>query len=166
MTPPDLLSFTGDWTTYSESVYQRYHNDLVANTAKIWGRGVQLRWNPTAQGKPFNFWHVISEGDQEDERTPDLERCARISWIAWTIACCDKGEDCIRWWLSERSTSRGKKTNLVLWAHEHDYVVILEPREDHAMLVSAYPLRGRRAQKLAKEYAAFVAAPRPIPYWG
>lgn len=165
MVPPDLMPFSGNWTTYVESVYARYHADLVENTTSLWGRPVKLRWNPTTNGKPFNFWHVVSEGEEEDERLPDLERCSRIAWIAWVIQCCDRGLDCVRWWLSERSTSRGRSARLVLWAHEHEYVVILEPRDGFALLVSAYPVRGRRTEKLAKEHAAFSSNPTPIPYW-
>lgn len=165
MAPPDLMPFSGDWTSYVESVFARYHADFVENTVHIWGRPVKIRWNPATFGKPFNFWHVVSEGKDENERLPDIERCSRIAWIAWVIECCDKELDCVSWWLTERSTSRGSSTRLVLWAHAEEYVVILEPRDGFAFLVSAYPVRGRVSHKLAKEYAAFTASPRNIPYW-
>jgi hypothetical protein len=165
MSAPNLLPFSGDWETYVESVYQRYYADIIAQPPSIWGNAVKVRWNPVSKDKPFNFWHVISEGEVEEDRTPDLTRCARIGWIAWVLSCCDQNHECVRWYLSERSTSRGRKVNLVLWAHEENYVVIVEPRPGYALLVSAYPVIGRRTDKLQKEYDAFIAAPKPIPNW-
>lgn len=37
-------------------------------------------------GKHFGFWRVISDGELEDDRLPDLRRCERITWIAYLIA--------------------------------------------------------------------------------
>lgn len=165
MQPPALMNFGGDWQSYSETIYQRYHTDIVEKPRSLWGNEVKIRWKPVEQEKPFNFWHVISEGQTEESRTPDMSRCARIGWIAWVINSCNENHECIRWYISERSTPRGRKFNLVLWAHEHDYVVILEPRDGFALLVTAYPLAERRRQKVAREYADFVKKPSPIPYW-
>lgn len=165
MTPPDLIGFSGDWPTYLDRIYQQYHSEIIATPISLWGNSINVRWVPESHGKPFNFWHLISEGSEEDERTPDLDRCARISWIAWVIASCDQNLDCVSWYLSERTTPRGRKVNMVLWAHDHDYVVILEPKKGHAMLVSAYPLRSRRVEKTQREFDAFQRNPTAIPHW-
>lgn len=166
MNPPDLLPFDGDWTAYVERVYARYHADIIASDRTLWGRPIRVRFNPTTYDKPFNFWHVVSEGEVEDDRTPDLKRCARIGWIAWLLDCCDQDVAGVRWYLSERSTSRGRRTNLVIWSEAHDYVVIVEPRDGFALLVSAYPVTERRAAKLRRECDAYWAAPKTIPHWG
>ena len=31
-------------------------------------------------GKEATFWHMISSGESESERIPDLHRCERIRW--------------------------------------------------------------------------------------
>ena len=30
--------------------------------------------------KPFTYWHLISEGEVEWDRKPDIRRCERIAW--------------------------------------------------------------------------------------
>ncbi|MNH30689.1 hypothetical protein D3C79_909980 [compost metagenome] len=39
-----------------------------------------LKRHPVIQGKEATFWHMISEGNDEAERLPDLRRCERIRW--------------------------------------------------------------------------------------
>jgi hypothetical protein len=165
MTPPSLLNFQGDWESYVQLVYNRYHTDIIAQKIYLWGNHVRVRWTPETKGKPFNFWHVVSEGEVEEDRLPDLSRCARISWIAWAITCCDQKLPCVKWWLSERSTRRGRVINLVIWAEEYSYAVVVEPRDGFALLVSAYPVHRRRSTKFAEEYETFWRSPKPIPYW-
>lgn len=151
MTPPELLKFEGDWASYEDVIYAQYHADIVQNRPHLWGKRIAARFNPETKGKGFSFWHVVSEGSVEEERTPDLQRCERIAWIAWLIDRCDGCHEGFSWWISVRTTKKGRRENLVLWAEDHDYVVILEPRDNHVMLVSAYPLHGRRAAKLKQD---------------
>ncbi|GBH26075.1 hypothetical protein BvRS1_31240 [Burkholderia vietnamiensis] len=163
--PPDLISFGGDWASYEELVYARYHADIVEGRPYLWGKRVAARFNPQTKGKGFSFWHVVSEGPVEDERTPDLHRCARIGWIAWVILSSDSCLHGFSWWISERTTKRGRKENLVLWAEEHDYVVVVEPKPDYVLLVSAYPVTERRANSLKHERDAFWQERALEPLW-
>jgi hypothetical protein len=98
----------------------------------------------------------MSEGKAEEERTPDLERCARIPWIAWVIRNADKPK-VVRWWENERSTSHGLKTRVPLWFVEQNYVVILEKRDDFYLLVTTYCLRDHQIKKFQKEWTAWTA---------
>lgn len=163
--PPVLIAFEGDWGAYEEAIYAQYHADIVIGRPTLWGKRVSARFNPQTNGKGFSFWHVISEGPIEADRLPDMERCARIAWIAWLIECCDAGLDGFSWWISERTTKKGRKENLVLWAEEHDYVVILEPRPEYVMLVSAYPLHSRRAAKFVSERDSYWMEDPLSPLW-
>lgn len=98
----------------------------------------------------------MSEGKDEAARTPDLERCARIPWIAPIIQNADDATS-VRWWENERTSSHGVKTRVPLWLFEHDYVVILEKREEFYLLITTYCLRPRQVEKFAQEWAEWNA---------
>lgn len=87
----------------------------------------------------------------EQERTPDLERCARIPWIAPVIQNADDAAS-VRWWENERSSSRGLKIHVPLWLFEHDYAVILEKRPDFYLLITTYSLRSRQIERFEQEW--------------
>ncbi len=83
MALPDVVSFSGEWSDYVEIIYQVYV-DSVANAGLTFnGFKIRCKYSPESQGKHFGFWHVISEGEAEEDRLPDLRRCERISWIAY-----------------------------------------------------------------------------------
>ena len=44
------------------------------------GEPEKPRVRKPADGERFSFWHLMSEGKEEQKRAPDLERCARIPW--------------------------------------------------------------------------------------
>lgn len=75
---PDLLEFSGDWSLYIEEVYNEFQHSFLSSGIRFRGLPVQPRFTPEYDGKEFGFWHLTSEGEKEEERTPDLSRCARI----------------------------------------------------------------------------------------
>lgn len=152
--PPPLILMNGDWDEYLSSVYEHYVADLIDSPRHLLGKPVRARYNPATNGKGFSFWHVISEGEREEDRTPDLRRCERIQWIAWMLVHAAAGEPKILSWKNSRTTRRGTTERLVLLCEEAQYVVILEERAEYFLLVSAYPVSERRSEKLRKEWAA------------
>ena len=87
--PPDLVVYSGDWDPYQEEIYRLYCETLRDGGLTFRGVRVMLQRRPEYKGKPSSFWHLISEGEKEEERTPDLRRCERITWIAWVIRMSD-----------------------------------------------------------------------------
>lgn len=154
MNPPDLMLLAGEWADYVEAIYQCYLNDLIRNPKALLGKPIRARYNPATQGKHFNFWHVISEGQTEDDRQIDVRRCERISWIGWMIDRANAGDPRIRTWNNTRTLPRGTALRRLLWCAEFEYVVILDERPVEFFLTTAYPVRGRRAEKLLAEWGA------------
>jgi hypothetical protein len=152
--PPELILLAGEWQDYVDAIYQRYLNDLVRNPKTLFGRPVRARYNPATNGKHFNFWHVISEGASEDDRQIDVRRCERIGWIAWMLERTGAGDPRIRVWNNTRAVRRGTALRRLLWCAESEYIVILDEREHEFYLTTAYPVRGRRAEKLLIEWEA------------
>jgi hypothetical protein len=141
------------WKSYIESLYKIFKTTLVDSGLTFNGLPIKCRWHDPYDGKHASFWHLVSEGEEEANRTPDPRRCERLSWIAWVIR---RAADVtlVRSWMDERSTNSGRKSRITLWLYGSDYVVILEPRETYCLLVTAYCTSPRRREKLEKRWAA------------
>ena len=138
----------GRWDTYEPAVYAVFKADFIDTVPFFRGMRIGLRRHPMYNNREWAFWHVVQEGDVEEDRTPDLRRCERISWLR---AIIDHAEDTrVLVWENER---RGKR-RVLLWLESHDFLVILGPRNgEYAMLLTAYPTdRGHTRRKLQKEY--------------
>ncbi len=132
LTMPPQIPFDGDWSSYIEQIYNLFSNDIFLSGLRFRGLPIQLRNNPEYQGKEFGFWHLVSEGKEEENRTPDLERCKRITWIAHMIRNhAHQGVSC---WPERRGTTE----EWVIWNEVEDYVVVLSARRDYWLLKTAY----------------------------
>lgn len=161
--PPQLsvegfpgADFAERWKAFLEGIYQVFLRDVAHGNLQFQGKPVKCRYHEPYAGKHFSFWHLMSEGKEEVDRTPDLERCARIPWIAPVIRNADDAAH-VRWWENERPSSRGLKTHVPLWLFQHDYVVILEKREDFYLLITTYCLRPRQVAKFDQEWQEWNA---------
>ena len=112
-----------------------------------------MKKNPLSQGKEATFWHLISEGADEENRLPVVERCARIRWPKPVIEHVE--EVVIKAWENER---RGE-TRICLWLESQEYLVILARRKRYVLLWTAYPVtENHRKAKLQKEYEIYKTA--------
>ncbi len=150
MSFPDLVAFGGDWETYVDELYRIYLSDIVNGGLHFNGLRISCQYRPPSQGKHFGFWHVISEGRDEEERTPDFRRCERIRWIRHLIEGAGSNER-ISWW----ENTRGRDTRVVIWAEEEDFAVILAKRRGYYVLKTAYCLRSHRRATFRKEREDF-----------
>jgi len=72
---PELILFEdyeGNWDNYLEAIYTIFWEDFVNSKPSFQGRKLALKKHPVIQGKEATFWHIISEGKQEEDRIPDL----------------------------------------------------------------------------------------------
>ncbi|ELY7391614.1 oxidoreductase [Cronobacter universalis] len=139
---PDLLYFGGNWDLYIETVYNEFRRTFILGKIRFRGLPVSLRSSPEYKGKEFGFWHLTSEGKQEEDRTPDFERCARINWISHMII--NHSAEGISCWKEKRDNI----TEIVIWNEAENYVVILSERRDYWLLKTAYVVTqsGKRRQ--------------------
>lgn len=147
MSLPDIYEFHGDWATYVEELYEIYL-DEVANAGLTFNSlPVRTRFNPMTDNKGYGFWHIISDGEVEEERNIDIRRCERVPWVPYWITTAKTPPAPISWWKNKR----GSDTHIVIFNEENRYVVILAERKDYYLLKTAYTARSRRAQQLVKE---------------
>lgn len=153
---PDFFIFKGvlassdDWLSYVEDLYKIFCDTLLSLPALTFqGLPIRIKRHPEYQSKHFAFWHLITEGNLEDKRTPDFRRCERLAWISWVISNADRHPD-INWWENERKSQK----HIVLWLEKENYAVILARRNGYLLLKSHYPVELHRAETFRKERAA------------
>lgn len=139
------------WRVYLEALYQVYQRTLV------WGelsfRELQLRCRrlPESQFKHFGFWHLVQEGFPEEHRTPDLDRCRRLLWVAWVIQNADT-DPRIRTFL--QTPRHGEKKPWALWLYEHQYAVMVAERTGYCLLKTAFMVHSKKQQEFERDWQA------------
>jgi len=156
--PPLILlnDCGGDWSMYVEAIYARFKEDLLTNQPKYGGKWVRCRRDPIYDGKYAGFWHCVSEGNDETNRTPDLRRCERIGWVRAVIVNANS-TGAIDSWKNER---QGEIRNL-FWFRE-EYLVVLAERTrkqdgfQYLQLITAYqtPEESRKRKLRAERDSA------------
>ncbi len=145
---PELLKlsqYCGDWEQYLDEVYRIYLSEVVNGGLCFLGLPVSCQYRPAINGKHFGFWHLISEGEKEDDREINFRRCERIRWIAYMLKSGYAGDiDC---WVNKR-----KRSDMVLlWYEAENYLVVLEQRSKYLLLKTAYVHHPKKARKLRAE---------------
>ena len=123
---PELIKFNDHdgWEEYCEAIYAVFHQDFVASKPTYGVKRFALKRHPEYDGKAATFWHLISEGKVEEERTPDMRRCERIAWPKPIIEAID--EDCVRVWRNRR----GRSNRILIAVADFSYVVILDDEKN------------------------------------
>lgn len=154
--PPDLLlfqNFGGDWKKYEKELNRIFTEEIAWGSLRFRNRPVNCRRIPETGGRWASFWHLIQEGREEDERTPDLRRCERLPWIPWVINNAITHPEIDGW-----QNKRGSETNSLLWYRE-EYLVVLSQRQGYWLLKTAYFTDKKyRIRQLRKERDAYLSA--------
>ncbi len=151
---PELIKFENYknvWEDYIEVIYSVFRNDFIENkTFYLKKKNIIFRTNPFFQGKEWIFWHLTSEGEEEEKRTPCLRRCERIKWIKPVIECSRKKE--VKVWKNKRN----KRERTCLCTEKWEYLVVLEEKKNKAVLITAHCIdKNHRKRKLEKEYTSY-----------
>jgi hypothetical protein len=119
---PELVSCDGNWVEIVERLYPIFKSDFVDTRATLDGLQVALRIAPARENKEFDFWHFITEGETEENRKPDLERCRRLRWFR---AILDNAADqrLKRW-----EQKRNGRTTVAIGSPDFSYIVFLSKR--------------------------------------
>ncbi len=151
--PPLVLfeDYQGDWHQYLEAIYQYFCKDFVTSKPDYGGKRFALKRHPMIKGKEATFWHIISEGDVESERLPDLRRCERIRWPRPIIEGIKSSH--LKYWRSKRK----EEERIVIALADFSYVVVLADRGEYVLLWTAYYVeQEHRRQKLRRECKAYM----------
>lgn len=132
---PELIlleNFGGNWQTFFEQVYQYFHQDFVVSKPIFRGKRLGLKRHPEYQGKSATFWHMISEGNVEEERTPDIRRCECIRWPKPIIENSNAKQ--LKVW----AEIRGNQKRVYIWYEVEGYLVVLDDRKEYILPWTAF----------------------------
>lgn len=104
-----------------------------------------VRSDPRDQGKEAGFWHAISEGANELERTPDLRRCERVRWIRAIIEHADVQGVCV--W----EEMRGSDRRIHIALSDFSYLVVLADRRSYVQFITAFCVEHERQRQKKKD---------------
>ncbi len=147
--PPLVLlsDYGGNWNSYLEAIYSFFKTDFIDSNPHYGNFEIKLKKSPLREGKEATFWHLISSGQDEEERLPDLRRCERIKWPRPMIEAVRNGS--VKTWRNKRRNEE----RIVIALDDFSYVVILAERKQHILLWTAYCVeQEHRRRKLRKEY--------------
>lgn len=151
---PDLIKLndcSGNWDKYLNAIYQIFINDFIKSRPKFQKQKLQLKRHPFLNGKEATFWHLISEGDREKAKVPDMRRCERIGWPKPIIN--NSNDKNIKIWENVRK----KETRICLCYGDWEYLVVLAKRRNYILPWTAYPItKEHTKRKMIKEYNKFI----------
>lgn len=151
---PDIITlneYGGDFNSYIEAVYEIFKNDFVHSKPVFDGVTLKLKKHPITDGRECTFYHLTHEGQDEQNREPDMRRMERIGFIRPMIenfAC-----PVLRVW---RNT-RGRHERILIFHEEESYLVILEDRVEYILPWTAYYIQhDSRKKRLITEYNEYI----------
>lgn len=146
--PLDLAKIEA--TSIIDVLYQIFHRDFVATRTYLAG---EIYINPRSHrkddGKELDFWHLTTKDEKEQVwengkrtlrvigRYPDFDRASRLEWIKQILTNHD--HESVRLFYHQE-TNQKRDIRLYLWAHETDFVVILQKlgKSDSFLVTSFY----------------------------
>lgn len=147
---PALVLFSdhnGDWDTYREVIYGHFRTDFIDYIPRFTNKRCFVNRSPLVEGKEPTFWHIITEGDIEEDRTPDLRRCERIRWprpLIEQVPCAH---------VNSWRVKRGKKWRINLAPADFSYLVVLSENSNSVFLITTFHVeREHRRRKLKAEW--------------
>jgi hypothetical protein len=150
---PSLIlfsDFNGNWDRYLEAIYACFNQDFIDSPPIFHGRRLGLKRHPMTHGKEATFWHMTSEGTDEESRIPDIRRCERIRWPKPVIEYVDDPK--VKYWVSVKRN----EDRIHIWLEDEDYVVVLADRRGFLLPWTAFLItREHTRSKLRKEYDAY-----------
>ncbi|TEU30458.1 hypothetical protein [Alkanindiges illinoisensis] len=152
---PELLLFkdsNGVWSDYLEKLHQQFILDFVHSVPQWENKRVALKRHPEYDGKSATFWHMISTGDDEAERTPDFRRCERIAWVRCMMDHFSETPHGVAsqvvWWKEKRGA---KEWRYVLSLSDFSYMVIVADRGNYVLPWTAYYVEHEHQRKRYKK---------------
>ena len=150
--------FGGDFSKYEEALYEVFKRDFLRIPLTYMGKPVDIIHEKYYNRKERSFWHIISEGDEDINRSLNIERCASLPWARPLIEddnSCEK----YRTWVKFHDKS--KKDRYYIWCTEVNYMVILEDRNIHYKLITAYNVLPYKVNSYKKDYLKYGQTKTP-----
>ena len=153
---PDLIyldDYSGDFQNYFKAVYAVFENDFIKNQPKYKGLKVSTQKHPEVDGIHRTFYHITHEGEDEQNREPDIRRMERIRFPKFVITNCSHSQLLV--W--EKSIGRDDRIHIL--NEEERYLVVLTKRKEYLLFWTAFYIEDNHTlKKKIKEYETYKKA--------
>ena len=146
--------FDGNWDSYLAAIYAVFRKDFVDSKPNYPGKRFALKRHPVRDGKEATFWHLITTGKLEDDRTTDFRRCERVAWPRPIIESLLQSDRVVSW-----MNKRGSDERILIALPDFSYLVVLADRGNFVLLWTAYPVaHDHQKRKLRKECNVWISS--------
>ena len=153
---PDLIylnDFKGNFQTYLKAVYQLFENDFIKSQPLYEGLKVSAQKHPEVDGMHRTFYHITHEGEDEQNREPDIRRMERMRFPKFCIINCPHSE------LLVWEKTMGKDNRIHILNEAERYLVVLTQRKEYLLFWTAFYIEDNHTiRKKLKEYEAYIKA--------
>ena len=153
---PDLIylnDYAGNFQNYFNAVYAVFKIDFIKRQPDFESLKVAVRKYAEVDGLHRTFYHITHEGEDEQNRRPDIRRMERIRFPKFVIDN-NKNKEILIW-----KNKRGKDERIILFNVAENYIVILTNRTDYYLFITAYFVETEhRKRSLLKEYETYKKA--------
>ncbi|MBI1185252.1 hypothetical protein GC194_13355 [bacterium] len=153
---PDLLyleDYNGNFEAYFEEVYQVFSAHFLKSNPHFEGIRVTAPRYPEVDGLSRTFYHITHQGDDEQNREPDIRRMERIRFPKFKIDNHPHAELLV--WEKEM----GRDTRIHILNVTESYLLVLNKRKDYLLLWTAFYIKlSHTLRKKLKEYEAYKKA--------
>jgi len=153
---PELITleeFGGNFNYFLEAVYEVFKEDFIDKKLTFRGTRLGLKKVPYFKDKEATFWHMTSEGEDEENRIPDLRRMERIRWPNPLII--NSEHQYLKVWRNQRNG----KDRILIFHENESYLLILADRGEYILPWTTYIIeKNHKKRKLLKEYEAYKNA--------
>lgn len=153
---PDLIflnDYAGDFKSYFTAVYTIFENDFIKSQPKYEGLKVSAQKHPEVDGIHRTFYHITHQGEDEQNREPDIRRMERIRFPKFVITNYSHLELLV--W--EKNLGRDDRIHIL--NEEERYLVVLTKRKEYLLFWTAFYIEDNHTlKKKIKEYETYKKA--------
>lgn len=151
---PDLITlnqYGNSFSDYIKIVYSVFEDHFIKSKPRYNGQIVSAQAQPAVDNMHKTFYHITHEGEIETNRTPDLRRMERISYLKFMIISCPHKELLV--W--EKTIGRDNRIHIL--NEEESYLTVLTERRGYFILwTSFYIERSHTLRKKINEYEEYI----------
>ena len=149
----DLNLFSGDIQSYTDTLYKIFHRDFIEQTITYNNKPVDIIHEKYYNGKERSFWHLISDGDEDINRTPHSTRAQFLPFVKPIITDTNKCTSLKKWIKYYEKT---KHYRHFIWCTDVDFIVVLEDRGSYYKLITAFHVNSHAKKSYEKSYNNYI----------
>ena len=140
-------SFDSD-EDFLNTLYEYFKQDFIYTKPKYKGVELRLKRMPIRNGREATFYHITTQGLDENDRKIDIPRAERLRWIKTIIESDDK---VLLVWKNEIK----KEENILLFLEQKNFLIVLRKRKNGLMFWTSFYTTESYKKKLIKEYQKY-----------